>query len=125
MANIDHVVIGPPGVFVVETKNIRGKVRISGSEVRIGGHRVAVVEEVTREVQAVWNALGSYLEPRGLRVEAVVCSHRAGLPVFWSSVRGIPIVSGRGLVRRLRKAPVRLTPDEVHELATLALKNLS
>jgi ribosomal protein L28 len=31
---------GPPGVFVVETKNVAGKVRISGSEVRIGGRHI-------------------------------------------------------------------------------------
>jgi hypothetical protein len=53
-----------------------------------------------------------------------VCSHRAELPLFRSSARGIPIVSGRGLVRRLRSAPPRLNPGEVHELAMLAIKNL-
>ena len=49
---------------------------------------------------------------------------RIVVPLIWSNVRGIPIVSGRGLVRRLRSVPRRLTPAEVAELATLAVKNL-
>src|SRR4029079_12261113 len=45
-ANIDHLVIGPTGVFVVETKNVKGKVHLGGGGVRMGGRRAAVVNEV-------------------------------------------------------------------------------
>jgi ssDNA-binding Zn-finger/Zn-ribbon topoisomerase 1 len=37
--NIDHVVIGPPGIIVVETKHYQGKVRIQGGELVINGRR--------------------------------------------------------------------------------------
>ena len=38
-ANIDHIVIGPPGVFVVETKNYGGKLRVRHGEVWVGSRR--------------------------------------------------------------------------------------
>src|SRR5690349_14253550 len=34
--NLDHVVIGPTGVWAVETKALRGKVEIDGDELRVG-----------------------------------------------------------------------------------------
>jgi len=38
-SNIDHVVIGPPGIFIVETKSYGGKLRIQGGEIYVGGRR--------------------------------------------------------------------------------------
>lgn len=38
-ANIDHIVVGPPGVFTIETKNYAGRVRIRDDEVWVAGHR--------------------------------------------------------------------------------------
>ncbi len=88
MANIDHLVIGPTGVFVVETKNIAGSLRVRGSDVVIAGRRIGVVDEVKRELDAVSNALGPTLSARGLSVEPVICAHRADLPWFSSGSRG-------------------------------------
>lgn len=36
-ANVDHIVIGATGVFVVETKNVASDFRVSGDDVRIEG----------------------------------------------------------------------------------------
>jgi hypothetical protein len=123
-ANIDHIVIGPTGVFVVETKNIAGDFRVRGDDVRIGGHRVALVDEVRREVDATWNAVAPVLAPRGLRVVPIVCAHRADLPFFRQSVAGIRIVSGRGLARYIREQPPVLSAAEIQELKGLVARAL-
>jgi hypothetical protein len=122
LANIDHIVIGPPGVAIVETKSFRGKLRVRGSEVYVGGscRTPQTVEEAKREALAVAVALGDDLERRRLKVRPILCVHRADLPFFGSSAQGVSIVDGRGLVKTLRKAPRRLEPADVLALASLA-----
>ena len=56
--NIDHVVIGPTGVFVVETKNYAGDLRVRDGELYVNGRRRAgVIDQVTRQATAVSSAL--------------------------------------------------------------------
>ncbi|NPC81507.1 NERD domain-containing protein, partial [Pyxidicoccus fallax] len=38
-ANLDHLVIGPPGVFVLNTKAVHGEVVVDGDDVLVGGRR--------------------------------------------------------------------------------------
>jgi hypothetical protein len=121
-ANIDHIVIGPPGVAVVETKSYSGRLRVRGGEVYVGGYRktAQTVEEAKREALAVTVALADELERRGLKVRPILCVHRADLPFFGASPQGVSIVDGRGLVKTLRKAQRRLSPEDVRTLARLA-----
>jgi hypothetical protein len=115
-ANIDHLVVGPTGVFVVETKNIAGDFRVRGDEVRIGGRRVGLVDEVRREVDATWTAVAPVLGPKGLAIIPIVCAHRASLPFFRRQVDGIRIVDGRGLARFIRGGRQVLSPAEIADL---------
>jgi hypothetical protein len=121
-ANIDHIVIGPPGVAVVETKSFGGKVRVKGGEVYVGGYRKTsqTVDEAKREALAVTVALADELERRGLKVRPILCVHRADLPFFTASPQGVSIVDGRGLVKTFRKAQRQLAPEDVRALAQLA-----
>lgn len=115
-ANIYQLVIGPTGVFVIETKNIEGTVRVAGDDLQIGDRRVAMVVEV-----APAPLLGSL----SLTVTPLICTHQAGLPWFNRRVRAIRIVSGCGLVEALRHGPAGLTTDQVNGLASLAVATLS
>ncbi len=120
-ANIDHIVIGPPGVFVIESKSFSGKLEIRGSDVYVAGRRrTAMLDEVRREVAAVESALGPEFAPLGIRVMPLICVHRAELPLFRSEADGIPIVSARGIVKRLRAASVRLDVAAVERLTSAA-----
>ena len=117
-ANIDHIVIGPPGIFVVETKSFAGKLTIRGDEVYVGGHRkTAMLDEVRREALAVQVTLSDEIDAHGYRVTAMICVHRADLPWFRSEAGGVPIVSGKELVKRLRKGAMALSPADVQRLA--------
>jgi hypothetical protein len=120
-ANIDHIVIGPPGVFVVETKSYQGSLQIRGDEIFVAGRRKnGWIDEVNREAAAVQTALATELAALGLTVRPVICVHRADLPWFKSEVRGVRVVGGKDLVSRLRKASPVMSPADVERLAALA-----
>jgi hypothetical protein len=124
-ANIDHIVIGPPGVYVVETKSLGGSLQIRDNEVFVSGRRrTTMIDEVKREALAVQTALAKELAARGWMVTPVICVHRADLPWLRSEVAGVRIVSGKDLVKRLREADHLLAPVDVERLAALAAARL-
>ena len=122
-ANIDHVVIGPPGVFVVESKSYKGKVTVQGDEVLVGGRRRPIIEQAHREAAVVQSALAPELARLSIDVWPLVCIHGADLP--WNKkVLGVRIVGARGLVRSLRDMPPILGPEDVRLLGDLADQRL-
>lgn len=81
--DIDHVVAGPTGIFVIETKNWRGEITLSGREVRFNGGvpRRDPIEQVRQAVEALrtrLNRAGLY----DLDLAPVVCfaSNRLSVP---------------------------------------------
>jgi hypothetical protein len=102
-ANIDHIVVGPPGVFIVETKNYERKLS--------RGQMERFAAQAKREAAAVEAVVAPVL------VTPLVCVYRADLGWFKVEVDGVRIVSPRELVSTLRKGPAHLTPDEVTGLA--------
>ncbi len=124
-ANIDHIVIGPPGIYVVETKSYTGSLQIRGNEIFVAGRRKnGWIDEVNREAAAVRTALADEVAAHGWAVTPIICVHRADLPWFRSEVQGVRIVSGKDLVKRLRRADPVLSPADVERLATVAAARL-
>jgi hypothetical protein len=119
--NLDHVVIGPTGMWAVETKNIAGKVVIHGDVLRIGGHRRdKIIDQAKQEATIIQVVLADKLDSLKLKVTPVICLHRGELPFFNKTVRGVRLASGRQLVRLLQEGDARLTPDQVLALARAA-----
>jgi len=110
LANIDHVVVGPTGVYVVETKSWSGAVRVRNGVIRVAGRRSAVMEQVRREADAVAVAVP------GTQVTPIVCVHRADLPLRRLEVDGVRVVGPKALLARLREGPVRLDLADVERL---------
>ena len=124
-ANIDHIVIGPPGIYVVETKSYKGSLQIRGNEVFVAGRRKnGWIDEVNGEAAAVRTALADEVLAHGWTVTPIICVHRADLPWFRSEVKGVRIVSGKDLVDRLRKADPVLSPADIECLAAIAAARL-
>jgi hypothetical protein len=124
-ANIDHIVIGPPGIYVVETKSYKGPLQIRGNEIFVAGRRKnGWVDEVNREAAAVRTALAEEVAARGWPITGIICVHRADLPWFQSEVQGVRIVSGKDLVKRLRKADQVLSPADIERIADMAAARL-
>lgn len=119
-ANIDHIVVGPPGIFVIETKSFAGSLQIRGDEIYVAGRRkTAMLDEVRREAAAVETALAPELAAHGWTVTPIICAHRADLPWLRSGVGNVRIVSGKELVKRLREANAVLQPVDIDRLTAL------
>ena len=118
--NIDHLLIGPPGVVVVETKNYAGQLRVRGGELTIGGRRkTGFLDQVERQIDAVERALEID------HAAGVICVLRADFPWFSRTVaRGIVIVPGRRLIATVTSPPPRLSSAEVERLARVAEERL-
>jgi hypothetical protein len=114
-ANIDHIAVGPGGVTVIDSKKLKGKVRVDWhgglfSERRFdlyvnGRRRTKLVESVERQVEAVRNVLAA----EGLAevpVQGALCmADPQNLPLFRRlKIRNIPI-AGTRLVTEVIKRP--------------------
>lgn len=116
--NVDHIAIGPTGVWVIETKSYRGSVEVYGDRLEVNGQpRDRIVDQVYREAIALQIALGDRLRSLGLTVTPVLCLHRAKLGWYEKEVRGVRIVDGRGLVRLMRNGSRRLSDEDIEGLA--------
>lgn len=119
--NLDHVVIGPSGVWAVQTKNVAGKIEIAGDSLRIRGYRQdRMVDQVYREAAAIQVALGTSLAGVGVTVTPVLCIHRGELPFSNKRVRGVRLASGRQLVRLLKAGDIHLTSEQIQTIARAA-----
>ena len=109
--NLDHVLLGPAGVVVVETKQWRDRVRVTRRRPRI------LEERVGWQVEAVAAALG----PAGPPVHGFLCVHGAAVRRrWWTAARWAAVGDGRHLrrwLRRLRPAEPGRTARRVFEAA--------
>ncbi|MTV27817.1 NERD domain-containing protein [Nitriliruptoraceae bacterium ZYF776] len=105
-ANIDHVVVGPPGVFVIDTKYTRAKVVVHRSTIRFDGYaRTGYLRGVERQRQLATDrlsaAVGFEVPVRSILCLVVPLKHDAMKVV--SSPEGCQVVHVEGLVRACRR----------------------
>lgn len=117
--NIDHIVVGPTGVFVVETKNIGGKLRVNGGRLFSGRYcRDGYIAQAQRQARAVEEVLSAAAAPLPIEVVPLICVHGAELPSRRVSLQGVRLVGRRGLVRTISKAPTVLSTEQVTTIAS-------
>lgn len=114
-ANIDHLVIGPPGVFTIETKNYKNEVVVQSGKVTSGGRSLGrVVAQAQGQAEAMSRVLGVAVGP-------IVCVHGGGVEIQgWFAkpvVDGVRFCSGRRLIKHLTGAPTVLSGDQMAQLA--------
>jgi hypothetical protein len=122
-ANVDHVVIGPTGLFVIDSKYWRsgGQVRAWQGQLFSGphykgdeAHRLAwMVRTVRKE-----SALDRFAD---LPTRAVMCIHVAPFEADTLEVEGATVVHPRALVRAITAHPESVTPDTVRLVATAVM----
>ena len=124
-ANIDHIAVGPTGMFVIETKHLSGKVEVIQDKLFVSGRlRSNYIDETYREAYAAQVAVRELLEPLKATVVPVLCIHGARMPWFDHAVAGVDLVSGSGLERLLSEGPTILSDDQIQQVATLADRRL-
>jgi hypothetical protein len=108
-ANIDHLVIGPTGTWVVDTKTARAAVRTGWWSVRIGGRKLD--SGPTRWEAAVVS------ERLGVPVRPLIVLHAEGLRPRGGRAGRVRVIPPGSLVRTLRKGRRRLNGRRVGGLA--------
>jgi Nuclease-related domain len=117
-ANLDHLVIGPGGVFVIDSKQYRGRLQLDAvGKLRHGRYPLA---PVLRAVSWETDQAAQVLPDPGVAVVPIVAVHGAQVP--WGKVvsEGVPVVSARRLPSILRALPAVLGPERVTALADQA-----
>jgi Nuclease-related domain len=99
--NIDHVIIGPAGVFTVETKSAPGPVRVA----RVHGGTLAQAQAQRRAIERVC----------GLEVEPLIVYSRAWVDRPLARRRGVRVLPARMLLGYLARQPERLSASQVEE----------
>lgn len=108
MANVDHVLVGPPGIFIIDTKNWTGRISLDGGVLRQNGYsREKAVAGAADSALAFAELAGPYADA----VQPVLCfSGREGISGW---CREVSVCCTGDLVSMLTRRPVRLTPEEV------------
>jgi Nuclease-related domain len=111
-ANVDHVVVGPSGVYVIDSKRYRGRLRYSAGHLWHGGRTL------DRTLATLWWEATQVAEALGfgpdLHLYPVLCVHVARLP--WRRellVDGVPILAAAALRPALQVPRQALTPEQV------------
>jgi Nuclease-related domain len=113
-ANIDHLVIGPTGVWVIDTKTTRSKVRTGWRSLWLG-------ERKLDSGPARWEA-AAVSEMLGVRVRPLIALHGGGLGPRGGRAGSVRVVPAGCLLRRLRRGRRRLDRRQVRQLAGEALE---
>ncbi len=114
--NFDHIVVGPAGVFVVETQNWKGSVEFRGGKLYAGGKEPS--RPPLRQVKAATAELVSWLDDAGrgdIPVHSVLCFISTKLPEEVMNVNGVVVCNGPRLVEVLQETfgePIKETQRE-------------
>jgi DNA-binding transcriptional LysR family regulator len=97
--NVDHIVIGPQGVFTIETKSHPGPVRAS----RVHGATLAQAQAQGKAIAWV----------TGVEVQPLVVFSRAWVDRPGARRKGVRVLPARMLLSHLQKGQMRLSASDV------------
>ena len=121
---IQHVVIGPSGVHVVEDVVLSGHVRIRRHVLLLDGEPMpAFAQSVRRHAMALQLLMGDAMADLGMRVSATLWVRGARMG-FMRRTSGVRVATDRDLPRALRRARKVLSPAQVGSLSELARSRL-
>jgi hypothetical protein len=117
-ANLDHLVIGPGGVFVIDSKQHRGRLQLDPTG-RLWHGRYPLAPTL-QAVSFEADQAAQVLPDPGVAVVPIVAVHGAQVP--WGKVvgDGVPVLPARRLPSLLRGLPAVLGPERVAWLADQA-----
>lgn len=122
-SDIDHVVIGPAGVFTLNTKNHSGQpVWVAGRTLMVAGRRTGHIHnaeyEAARAAKLLSDAAGSVVEVTGV----VVIVEPKSLAIKTRPDR-VAVLTERQLLGWLNRSRIKLTPDEVARISAVAVQS--
>jgi hypothetical protein len=122
--NIDHILVGPNGVFVIETKNYSGEIICEGdSWHRVYGERKLPIKSIS--VQAKRNAaiLGNILKRKGISkwVQPLLVFTNPSVKVRLQKPT-VDVVSLQNLLEYITSRPIILNDEEVKQTVEAILE---
>ncbi len=91
LANVDHLVVAPTDVWVIDSKAYRGRIKLLGDRLWYG--KTCLDDEVVPTVgwtaERAAQSLGGILLASGLEVRPLLCIHGATLPCLPLRWRGV------------------------------------
>jgi hypothetical protein len=116
-ANIDHLAIGPGGVFVIDSKQYRGRLQLDPSG-RLWHGRYSLTPTLRAVEFEADRAAQVLADPQV--VVPIVAVHGAQVPWGKVVVDGVPVVPARRLPSMLHQLPAVLRPERIADLAARA-----
>lgn len=110
-ANVDHVVIGPPGVFVIDSKNWSGRISVRDGILQQNGYRREPAVAGAAEAALAVAQLTDIVTPK--LVLPVLCFVRDEPLSGWA--RDVIVCSTSNLVQMLESRPEVLSPAQVRD----------
>lgn len=118
-ADIDHLIVGPGGVFTVNTKHhVDASVWVAGRTVLVAGSRTSMVVKAEAEARRVDRIVASVL-PDGPAARAVIAIVGAKRLTVRRAPRTVAVLRAEHIRRFLRTQPRRLSPADVSALVTV------
>jgi Nuclease-related domain len=108
--NVDHILIGPPGIFTIETKSHPGPIRVA----RMHGAMLSQAQAQRKTIERV----------TGVEVEPLIVFSRAWVDRPMVRRKGVRVVPARMLLRYLAKQPARLAREEIERRYRLVAQAL-
>jgi hypothetical protein len=119
-SDIDRVVIGPTGIFTINTKaHANKKVWAAGQALRVNGFKHNYIRNSQHEAARASKVLSS---AAGRQIDVTPLIVMVGISEFKYGARRpeVEVVTSRRIVRNLRRRRKVLTPDAVTEIADVA-----
>ena len=114
-ANIDHLVIGPGGVFVIDSKQYRGRLHLDPTG-RLWHGRYPLTPALGA-VSFEADQAAQVLTDPDVVVRPIMAIHGAQVPWGKLVINGVPVVPARRLPSMLRQLPAVLGPVRVANAA--------
>ena len=123
--NVDHFVVGPQGVFAIETKGRSGEITCENGKLFKDGRPLVgkdPIKQVKGEAADVKRLIS---ETRSFEtwVNPIVCFNRADLRCY-GTVDGVEITNPGSLRRIIAGGPVRYAPERVRSISYFLEKHL-
>jgi hypothetical protein len=99
--NVDHILIGPAGIFTVETKSHPGPVKVA----RVHGATLSQAQAQRKAIERV----------TGERVEPLIVFSRAWVDKPLARRKGVRVTPARMLAGYLQRRPATLTQEQVEQ----------
>lgn len=112
LANVDHVLVGPAGIFVIDSKNWSGSITTAGGHLRQNGYSR---EKAVAGAADAALAVAELVSPYGAWVRPAICFVGKDGLLGWC--REVMICTTSNVMEMVTTCPVVFSPDHIRDAA--------